>query len=149
MRSADGAYESHKYELEAHAKRYTGQHRHPERDLFPACPTKPEQANHKQRATDTSQWDPPVLLLLCPRPAFLLRLLQIRVPPKEHRQRTDRTGPDGEEAQPLDAGREPVYLLEDDRVRLEGHVEDAVAQREVDARGGDDELEEEHPDGPS
>lgn len=148
IRSGDRTHKSHKYELETHAKRYTGQHRHPERDPFPTRPPEPEQADDKQRTADTSQRDPPVLLLLGPRPPFLLRLLKIRVPPKEHRQRTDRTGSDREEAEPLNAGREPIHLLEDDRIRLEGHVEDAVAQREVDARGGDDELEEEHPDRP-
>lgn len=38
--------------------------------------------------------------------------------------------------------------MEDDGVGLEGHIEYTVAQREVDARGGHDELEEEHPDRP-
>ena len=148
MGSGDKTHQSHKYELEAHAKWDTSQHRHPKRDLLPARPAKPEQADDKQRAADTSQRDPPVLLLPGPRPPFLLRLLKVRIPPKEHRQCTDRPGPNGEEAKPLDAGGKPVHLLEDDRVRLEGHVEDSVAQREVDARGGDDQLEEEHPHRP-
>jgi hypothetical protein len=133
--------------LETHAKRYTSQHGHPKRDVRPARPPQPEQADDKQRPADTSERDPPVLFLLCPRPPFPLRLLKKRVPPKEHRQRADGAGPDGQEAEPLDAGAQPVHLLKDDRVRLEGHVEDAVAQREVDARRRDDELEEEHADG--
>lgn len=143
-----GTHQSHEDQLETTTKWDSGQHRNPERDPLPARPPKPEQADNEQGPTNTRQRDASILFFLRPRPALSLSLLQVRIPREEHRQRAQRTSTDREEAQPLDAGREPIHLLEDDRVRLERHVEDAVAQREVDARGGDDELEEEHPHRP-
>lgn len=141
-------HQSHEDQLEPTAKWDPGQHGHPERDILPTRPAEPEQADDEHGPSDARQRDPAVLLLLGPRSPLSLRPLQEGVPREEDRQRAQRAGPDGKEAQALDAGREAVHLLKDNGVGLEGHVKDSVAQREVDARGGDDELEEEHPDRP-
>lgn len=71
----------------------------------------------------------------------------IRIPPVEHSQRSQRAGPYRQEAEPLDARRQPVQVLVDDGKHPKGHIEDGVAQREVDAGRRYEQLGEEHADG--
>lgn len=146
MLDRNRTHQSHEDKLKAHAKGYTCQHGHPEWDSFPARPAEPEQADDKQRAAEARQWDSSILFLLCPRPSLVLCFLEVCIPTEEHRKRAQRTSANCEEAKPLNTRREPVQVLINDRIGLEGHVECAVTEREVQTCGGDDQLEEEHAD---
>lgn len=142
-------HQRHEDKHKPHPERHARKHRRIEPHLpSPRTPPQPKQAHHKQRPAHKRQRQPTILFT--PRPAFSRThtLPQICIPRKEHRQRTQCAQPDRQETQPLHAQGQPVEIDVDDGKRLEGHVEDGVAQREVGARRGDDGLEEEHAQGP-
>ena len=140
--------EGYEDEHEAKPEGDTGEHGDRKGDAALGGPSKPEEGNDERGAAEEREGQAAELLALSPRAAPGGGTGQNHVPAPEERKGEKGTPSNREITQAGEARGEGVELLEDDRVCLEEHVEDCVAEGEVGTCGGDDELGEEHAEGP-
>ena len=131
---------------EADTERDTRQHGDIIRDLLAGSPAEPEKRDDKHRSSDTCKRQPTILLLMRPGSVTLAGAREDAVPDHKDGQGEQAASADGQVHEAAHARREAVEVQEDDGVGLKGHVEDAVAQREVGAAAADDGLEDDHAD---
>lgn len=148
IRISEVIEEGYEDEHEAKPEGDTGEHGGHKGDAALGGPSKPEEGDDEGGAAEEGEGQAAELLALGPRAAPSSSTGQNHVPAPEEREGEKGAPSDREITQAGEARGEGVELLEDNRVGLEEHVEDGVAEGEVGTCGRDDELGEEHAEGP-
>lgn len=142
--------QGHEDEHEAGAEGQAGQHGDDEVDVLAGGEAEPEEADDEERAAQAGEREPAELFLAGEGGEARVGLgaADEGVPGEDEGQGEEGAAADGEEGEAGFAGAEAVEGVKDDGEGLEGHVEDGVDEGEVGADAGDDELGQDHAQGP-